>query len=465
MQHLYLSIGRELELGGRYRDALDIYDQMQADAQAKGSQDLEFSGLMAHAKIYATPNPEQDPTLAKQLLEEALAYTHRTQNPEDEARVLWNLLVLSAYGGGDFSEAIQLGEQALAISRENYLEELTPFILNDLTYAYLGSNQTLLTRKTQREAARLWRKIGNLPMLVNSLSISIPMAYLLGDYERAIQESEEALELRRLTGNEWGQAGSLAFIGLVFHELGQIDRALESYQMAYELGIKTKHRAAYIIAPSCLAWLLADLGDINQALTVVNRAYKHALATQTWYLPVWALMIIVQLHLRNNDLSNAQQTLMELRQIDKSTGLRWFTPIFVPLSEAELSLNGQDYSTAMQTIDGLLEYLEQTGTRTLVSDALVLKAQAQVELGLHEDAWHTLLQARQAAEDIGSQRSLWRVLAKLAMVYELKGDHVEAAQLRGKIREVLQYIFDHISNEELRNSFLNRREVREHLQT
>ena len=50
------------------------------------------------------------------------------------------------------------------------------------------------------------------------------------------------------------------------------------------------------------------------------------------------------------------------------------------------------------------------------------------------------------------------------MVYELKGDRVEAAQLRGRTREVLQYIFDHISNEELRNSFLNRREVCEHLQ-
>lgn len=463
LQKLYLSLGRELELEGRYREALAIYRQMQADAQALANQELKFSAIMAHAKIYATPNPEQNPTLARQLLEEALAYTRQVRDQAGEARVLWNLLVLNVYGGGDYVQAIQMGEQALVLARENNLEELSAFILNDLTYAFFGSDQTLRAQETQREAAKLWRKSANLPMLVDSLSISVPIAYLLGDYERAISESEEALELSLKAGNQWGQAGSLAFTGLIHHELGLIDQGLATYQQAYELGKITKHRGAFIAGRSFLAWLLADLGDVNQAFKIANQAYLDALASQTLHLSGWVLMIMIHLHLRNNNLPEAEAALHSLRQVDTITGLRWFTPIFTPLGEAEIFLKHHDYSSTIRTVDKLIKYLEQTGIRTFASDALALKSQAQAGLGNHEEAWQTLQFAKQVAEELGSRRSLWPILARLARISEANGDHKMAQQLRSGTRQVLQYIIDHISSVDLRISFSNRPEVREHL--
>lgn len=464
LQEIYLSLGRELELGGRYGEALDTYAQMQVDARNKGDQDFEFSALMAHAKIYATPNPEQNADLAQQLLEQALTYTRKTENRAEEARVLWNLLVLNVYGNGDYTQAIQFGEKALMLAREYNLEELSAFILNDLTYAYFGSDQTLLAQKTQREAAILWRHLNNLPMLVDSLSISVPITYLLGDYKRAIRESEEALELSQKAGNQWGQAGSLAFIGLAYHELGLIDQGIATYQKAFELGKITKHRGAFIGSRSLYAWLLADLGEVNQALKIADQAYQDALANQTLYLSGWVLMIKIHLHLRNNDLPKAQAALHSLRQIDQPTGLRWFTPIFTPLGEAEIFLKTHDYPATIRTSDKFLKYLEQTGIRTFTPDALALKSQAQIEMGYLEDAWQTLLRARRIAEELGSQRSLWPILSRLAKLSEASGDQHTAQHLRGRTREVLQYVLDHIGSVDLRNSFTNRPEVREHLQ-
>jgi len=464
LQELYLSLGRELELEGRYREALDTYAQMQADARTTGDQDFEFSAIMAHAKIYATPNPEQNSDLARQLLEQALTYTRKTENQAEEARVLWNFLILNVYGDGDYLQAIQLGEKSLVLARENNLKELSAFILNDLTYAYFGSDQTLRAQKTQREAASLWRQLGNLPMLVDSLSISVPITYLLGDFERAIRESKEALELSQKAGNMWGQAGSLAFTGLAYHELGLIDQGLATYQKAYELGKITKHRGAFTAGRSLFAWLLADLGDVNQAFKIADQAYQDALASQTLHLSGWVLMIMIHLHLRNNDLPKAQEALHSLHQVDTPTGLRWFTPVFTPLGEAEILLNQHNYPAAIQTIDRLLKYLEQTGIKTFIPDALAIKSQAQIELGLPEEARRNLLHGRQVAEELGSQRSLWPILARLARLSEMSGDQHTARQLRGRTREVLQYILDHIGSLDLRNSFTNRPVVREHLQ-
>ncbi len=460
LRKLYLNLGRELELNGRYREALDTYHQMQVYARLNQEAELEFSALMAHAKIYATPNPEHNPTLAKKLLGEALEFTQKTGNRADEAHVLWNLLVLAVYSGGDFGQAIQWGERALALARSHNLEELTAFILNDLVYAYFGSGQTPLAQETQREAADLWRKLGNLPMLVDCLSISIPIDYLLGEYEGALKGSKEALELSKQTGNEWGQAGSLAFTGLVYHEFGQIDLAMETYQQAFELGIKTRHPGAYIASRCCANWLLADMGKSKDAIAALNKTYQEAIASGIWHLPVWALIMLSQVHLRNKDIEHAQDALQSLRQIDRPAGLRWFVPIFAPLSESEIMLTQKDYSGALETIELLLGYLERTKTITFIPDALRLKAKAQAELGEEDKAYSTLLQARQISEELGSRRTIWPILGDLSDLSKEKGQVSKAVQYREDAREVLEYILDHTSNTELRRSFTNRPKVR-----
>src|SRR6185436_16056005 len=104
-------------------EALANYKDLEALSQAKHDPALEFTALMAQAKIHSTANPEQNPRQAHRLLERALALAHARGDPEGESKILWNLMLLEIFAGSNAPQAILYGEQALALARELGLRE------------------------------------------------------------------------------------------------------------------------------------------------------------------------------------------------------------------------------------------------------------------------------------------------------------------------------------------------------
>jgi hypothetical protein len=68
------------------------------------------------------------------------------------------------------------------------------------------------------------------------------VAYIQGDYGRAVTLHEEALALRRVLGDRWGIANSLGNLGAVAHVLGDYGRAaallVESLLLSREIGAR-----------------------------------------------------------------------------------------------------------------------------------------------------------------------------------------------------------------------------------
>jgi tetratricopeptide (TPR) repeat protein len=449
--HLYASLGQALELSSRYAEALATYTEWLSLARTRGDPNMEYAALMALAKIHSIASPVHNPTQAHGLLEQALALSRATSDRAAEARVLWNLMILLLYGGGDARRATAYGEEALAIARELDLREQLAFTLNDLTYAYMATHQYPQAQAALEEALRLWRELNNLPMLVDGLCNLVIIHYRAGNFDQAIAAGEEGLRISRSIGNLWGQAGSQFFVGNVYLERGQLGRAVAALEAAIRLGEQAGHMAAVISASSDLGWVYGVLGDVERGLELVRQAQGRAVDLPI--LRLWPTAPKARLYLLEGDLTSAEAALQEGHHELKPEGLQMFTPILLRLAEGELAFARQDYERVVALMDSLMDWLQQHQSRAFVPHALHLKGRALLASGRVDEARAALSVARSEAAAIDGRMILWQILSALSEAEAAQGNHAEAQALRQQAREIVAYVADHCPPE-LRASFL-----------
>lgn len=115
-----------------------------------------------------------------------------------------------------------------------------------------------------------------------------------------------------------------------------------------------------------------------------------------------------------------------------------------------------DYAHVIRLVEENLEMIEQAAAFYL-PETLFVRGRAEQGLGLPA-ARQTLQQAKEEAEKLGGAWLLWQILLQLA---ELSDDPTEAASLRGQARTIIEGIVATIDRAELRESFLQREDVRQ----
>lgn len=459
--HLYTQRGRTLELSARYHQALRNYEDLEKSALARGDRAMELASLMARSIIRTTVNVARDPERAQLLLGRAHTLAQQLGDRTAEAKILWSLLLLSAYTGGDLPQRLRYGEQALALARELDLREQTAFILNDIFYAYAGAGQWARARAALAEASEIWRELGNLPMLSETL-MRLHWAYLAtGDYEQAVAYSVDACHLGQESNNLDAQALSRFMIGFVHLERGQPDQALTVMTEAVAVAESVESLTPLIGTRADLGWAYGLLGDVGRGLDLARRARETA-EEKLPILRFWPRAILVSLHLRQGDLTKAEAmmaTLADYREIRLRFGYMPFMWVRVCLAEGEFALGTQDFCRAVALMDELHTDLRDAGLRFLLPDVLHLKGRAFLEQGptAVEAARETLALAR--AEALGSRRSLWPILVTLGELEWQRGRPAKAEAMQQQAREIVEYIARHIGSPELRASFLNQPQV------
>jgi predicted ATPase/DNA-binding XRE family transcriptional regulator len=456
---LYLQLGRTLELNAQYDQALDNYEDMETLALERGDPAMILASLLARAAIRTTVNFARDPVKGKILLEKARALARDLDDRSTEAKILWNLLILNAYTGGDLHQRLEYGEQALALVRELDLKEQMALTLHDLYYAYAGADQWRLARNALKEASELWRELGNLPMLSETL-MRIHGTYLAtGDYEQAIAFSDEAFHLGQESNNLDAQALSRFLIGFVFFEQGQPDQALTIMTETVDVAESVASLTPLASTRAELGWVYGQLGAIDRGLELAHLARSTA-EEKLPILQSWPRAILVSLHLLKGDLAAAEtiiRTLEDYHEVKYRFGYMPFMWVRVALAKGEFALSQQDFMRAAELMDELYTDLRQTGIRYLLPDVLHLKGQALFEQGSinAEEAYETLIHARAEAEALGSRRALWPILCTLAEIEQQRGHLAKAEALRKQAQEIVDYITHHIGVPEFRASFLN----------
>jgi tetratricopeptide (TPR) repeat protein len=444
-------MGRALELNSEFNHALATYQDMESLAKQREDRAMALASLIARVTIEAVPSAIHDPEEARTLGERALILSRELDDQTAQAKILWSLS-LANFFINRLPEAIEYGERSLALARGLDLREQTAQTLNDLGgLIYLHSGRVPQAIEALQEASRLWDELGNRPMLADSLSGSATAHLYVGEYARAIDLSQQALEISRSIKNLWGQSYSQIEIGEAFRQRGEYGQAIAVTEECIRLG----ERAGFIVSRTYpqakLALIYAELGDLDYAFELTGEALKVAEKHELRIASAAVFGTLARLQIMAGHLAEAANTIGEAK------GWPWreswkILRLPVLIAEAELAIQQGDGDRALAATDDLISRLRQYGMRSELPEALYLEGGALLDLGQEEAARDRFREARAEAESLGVRRILWRILNALS---RLETDPIKSEQLRREAREVIAYVVDHIERDELRASFLS----------
>lgn len=458
LQYLYQQKGRAFELESNFQEAIDNYFEELALGQELDERSLELTALVSLGTVYAIASESVDPEKGEELSKEALQLAEKLGDMEAQARILWNLLNLYRYQGR-YEEGMLAGERGLKLALEIGNDEIKAYIYNDLPYVYFGLFKIKKSLDTLRQATKIWRRLGNQPMLADSLaSSSFAYAYL-GNYDEAIEVAEEAKTISSDINNPWGIVYSRFYVGNVYEDRGQIDLAIRDYEKIKSLGKKAGFLIGEFWGNSRLAHLYTELNSMHKAERILDAAPSIP-ESAPGLLSVYGSMITVEkinLLLASGDIDSAEY-LIKNSNFESAKAIS-LASIFVHELNTRLLLAKCEYRTAIQYSDDVINKYISTENKSFLPQMLLAKGTGHIRLHQYELAASALNEARQIAEELKAHWRLWQIYLALAELEEELGHPENAGELRTKAKKSIRSICDTISQPELREAFLNRPDV------
>lgn len=450
---LWLARGRALEMSGRYAEADTTYGDMELAARERGDAPMELAAAMARATIRSAPTALFDPRVAQELSERALALARSLGDRAAEAKINWNLLLVNRFQG-HFERAIDYGTHSASIAREFGLREQLAYTLNDMYQTLIALRRFKEGESVSDEARKLWKELGNVPMLADSLSNAAEIHWIRGQSRRAVVLADEALTISQSIGNLWGQAYGHMVGGFARIELGELGDGLTSLQQAARLGGMSGFVIAEIAGRVMPAMALMQLGALSRAEELAQEAIAVAAAR----LPVFAaspLLILAGVQRLSGLLSESAATFQRAR--DRMSDSDKIAVPIVAWEAFELALARGEAQYVLEAAGKQLADNLSAQILCFVPDARYYQARALRQLGRKDEAHTSLVQATLEAKAAESRRSLLPILEELIALEVERGSEAEADRWRGEWREVIDYALAYTRDPELRALLVGRR--------
>ncbi len=461
--HLYLKLGRVLELHAAYEQALENYRQMAALADEREDPVLKLAALTAQARLRVLPTTSYDAEQALILLQEAQPLAQTLHDNQTETSILWIMMLFHIFSTNDPHQAISYGEQALALAREHGFREQEAATLHDLAVAYRNRGAICHSETLLEESRTMWRELDNLPMLAESLSRSAVNHFLLGNYDQVLISSADAGQISQSINNLWGQATSRLIVGNVYLERGQVGQAVSIMEQGIELADQCGHLIVLVATRTDLAWLYGSMGALEQAQALLSQAHTCAATIPT--LQPLTLAMQARLLLRSGASTTARTALAEHQGMSGRGANNSLAMIYMALTAAEIALEQHDYREAIASMDQLIEGLEQHHIRSFIYEARYLKGLALLESDTIDAAYAVLQAAHAEAEALEARRMCWQILVALSRCEAARGNHASALSLRQQARNLATFMAEAIDRPALQEAFLGLPAVRDLLET
>ena len=330
---------------------------------------------MLRANIHGTATTVFDPAQAQHFAKRGLDLARELGDRAAEARALWNLLVLNRYAENTVN-AIEYGEQALALARELELHEQMAFIMTDLGAVYMATGQLAQASSLLSEARALWRTTDNEPMLADNLMLSGVQALVSGDFGQVDLFTEEGAQISRQIGNAMGQASKEGTQAQAWFERGHITEALQLGTHVKHLAEQTHIQFMMLQACSTLARMYAELGALAQAQELAQIASAPTDEAIPGFFRSWGFSVLAKVYIVCGDLRAAEQAVMTSK-LDQ-TGNPGASPglNLAEIADAELGIAKGEYDRVVKRMREFAEILRQAGIRFFLTEMLYLQAVA-----------------------------------------------------------------------------------------
>jgi tetratricopeptide (TPR) repeat protein len=361
--HLYTRRGRAFELNSQFEAALRNYQEMSALAAELQDEPLKLASLTAQCVVRATLTPLYDVPQARALAEQALALVRKLDDRATEAKVLWAMLLVEAWGEGDNHKALEYGLRSLEIARELGLKEQMGFTLTNLINAYWNLNQLDAAREANLEAQAIWQELGNLPMLADAYTVKQAIHQLAGEFDAVLSVAQEGLRLSQSIGNLWNQMFSHYYMTMIYIDRGEVSSAIESIANHTQLTEEAGFFKFGVLKTRLSLYL--TIGALDEAEPPAAKLYQHRLD----FIPILrpeVLSLIILAKIGRGSLDQAQRILEEAYQglvLDESAII--YTGYLV-LAEIQLLLALEDPERALEQASYLAERVRRVGFRQIL---------------------------------------------------------------------------------------------------
>lgn len=459
--HLYTKRGRVHEVQGNYERALSEYQELLALAQARNDRALELGALMLQTTLRCGPMPTFEPTLGRQLAEQALALANALNDRAAETKVLWHLQLLSL-NTGQQERAIEYGERALAIAQElkangQDMREQIAYILNDLTVPYALTKSITRGMEANAQARELWRALDNRTMLADNLGSYGQFLYALGEFERAIEISAEGAAIASSIGNNFGMMFNKSYGAGCYFELGEMAAAWREGNEAIRIG-KGLGGVIQVVGPANFALMAATLGNLELSREFDRRARTGFVEHMPHFFFSVAYAVLARATVLRGEWAQAADDIAASRALTTSN-MQAALLAQLAIAEARLALAHHEPTRAIETAETYIKIQQDGSYRFMLAELLYLRALALRELKQDDAAWDSLQQARDVAQVIHQRRMLWQIYALLSEIENDRGNTEQANAYQEQAREVIEYIVERTPIE-FRESFLNLPNVR-----
>jgi class 3 adenylate cyclase/tetratricopeptide (TPR) repeat protein len=456
--HLYTRRGRAFELSSRFDDAWDNFQELERLADETGDRALELASLTAQCILRATQTSLYNPQEARKLAKQALTLAQELGDPAAEAKVLWGLLILESWSGGDPNKALAHGQRSLDIARKLGLKEQMAFTLSNLVAANLALSRHEAANRAVLESRALWLELGNAPMLADSYGLVGIIRWSVGDFEGAIAASHERIRISRSIGNDWNHSAGLAMLAYANYELGHFGHSIEFAEKGWQISEKTGNFSLGAYSRIALILSYMQTGAWLQAQKAAEPldAVRDKIAI---FIRPMAAAALAQVKIEQRDFEGAERVLAEVLEIADfdATAAHW--AVFPHVARVRQLLAVDEPESALEKANSVIGRLRQAGIRLQLAESLWLKGKAHIALGNWGQAEEALLEARELSEQTNGRQILWQILATLAGVEDRVRNPDAARQLRSQAREIVNYIATNADPPEQKQSFLNRPEV------
>lgn len=459
VDHLFMRLARTLELLARYGEALAVYEEMAVWAAANNEQGMLLASLLGRSTIKATANAHNDPDEALQLLEQAKSLAAATGDRVAEARILWNLMLLSSLNGAAISEQRAYVEQALAVAREAGLREQEAFTLFDSWYHFGSADEWQTAKQHLLAATVLWRDLGNIPLLAETYARLKYTTWFLGEYDQAIEYAEEGYRLARLSHNVEAQAINRSGEGVICIDRGELQRGLDLMEEAVALGHEAEVITAIGGTQAELGYVYGWLGRPPEECIRLAEDAADWLEQRMEQIAGFALAPLSRLYLLLGDIGRANQTLRKLGSFHgQRRHIGFVASIWVAtgLVESGVALATGQADIALSVAVDLRATMEKAGVNYLLADVILLEARSLRRLGQVGEAMRAVETAESVARTIGSRRILWEILGLKGELAGAAGDREAAAANNRLARRIVEEMASTLTSPEIQASFRQR---------
>lgn len=454
IRRLYQNRGRALELTENYSAAQENYQEMLELAAERKDQGLELAALLAQCTIHAMHTSVFNPSLARDQGEAALDLARELNDQGAEAAALGGLMFATMYGGEDNQITLSYGEASLSLSRELGLKEQLGSVLIHLCWPYIAQKQLGAAMETNLEAEAVWRKLGNLPKLVETYEVRQFLYSFADELVKQLATSSELLHLSRSTGNQQSQGNALAMMGGVHRLQGRFAEALAKTREALA---RIKFSNFLILKQSeCYFWIDLYLAAraMDKAELWADRLYAMKDSFPPMFQPAY-LDRIASVKIAVGKLDEGKVILDRALELCTPDNVWSHYIVWIAITDAYLQLAQGNPEFVFNRLDERVQSYRQAGFRFNLAEEYWLRGKAYLALGEVESAKKILLEAKEMADEKEERLFLWQILATLSEIEQLRGDKVEAARLLDQAREIINYIADQAGDEEgLRAAFL-----------